>query len=648
MKELSFYPKVSEIVINPSEGAKSFCETFVYEPENIEEEKMGFLYLAGQIKNKIEDNQQSTVSQAAYFLNLIASYLSRSFYQKKSFTPKDALEKSLAEVNGLFVQQLDEGKLKRFKEINLFVALFIPSQNKICFSVSGRIEGFLWRKGQISSVIGNAEQKPNQLITEKPFKSIVEGQIMLGDKLIFSIPAITNKISSPKLKRLIDKLRYSDLGKIKDFLSVEEDESLAILILDIRPQKESVPLAKKIKPEAKYVTSPAPAKVSANIRKEKKKKIGVLMSVSLLSVALILRKKTFPFLKGESQKLSKWTSVLLKKVSKIQLNKFSLSHLKNISQRLSFRKETLNPLRRIPAKIYFQKRYLLFGISIVVLIIAGLILLHPRQKKAAPPSNPKEQIIRNPVPLLNLKLHTLSFAPLGVEVRDSNFIFFDKNSFYIFGRKTQKGNFLFPDLPSGDFLVSSVNIEGNQFYLSQKGKIISLDKNLKISRPKEVKGLSKEIISDGSSFENNLYLLTKSGKIIKYPHLNFDKPVIWLNKGKDMGQNLLSLSIDGSIYLLEKSGMIRKYTRGKLDNNFLITLKDLAHEGDKIFTSPQLKTLYVLSRSQNKIFIFNKEKQTLVKEISSPIWQDMINFFIAPDGKIIYLLNNLTLYQINI
>ena len=35
-----FYPKASEIVLNSAKNTESFCETFVYEPENIEEEKV--------------------------------------------------------------------------------------------------------------------------------------------------------------------------------------------------------------------------------------------------------------------------------------------------------------------------------------------------------------------------------------------------------------------------------------------------------------------------------------------------------------------------------------------------------------------------------------------------------------------------------
>ena len=89
-----YSPQVLEVVSNADNNKQSVCETFVYEPTNVEEEKLGYLYIVGEAVS----NEQNK-AQIVTFLNFIASKTSQIFYKRTNLSSKEAIERTLKDVN---------------------------------------------------------------------------------------------------------------------------------------------------------------------------------------------------------------------------------------------------------------------------------------------------------------------------------------------------------------------------------------------------------------------------------------------------------------------------------------------------------------------------------------------------------------------
>jgi len=151
------------------------------------------------------------------------------------------------------------------------------------------------------------------------------------------------------------------------------------------------------------------------------------------------------------------------------------------------------------------------------------------------------------------------------------------------------------------------------------------------------------------SFQSNLYFLdTKKGEIIKYPYpLNTgkDRPQIWLNAATEKITNAKSLTVDGSIWVLNDDNTIDRYYAGLFQENLKLDLFPFPKNFSKIYIWPALPYLYLLEPSQNRIIILSKQGE-IIKQFQSPRFDALVDFAVSGDGKKIYLLNGLKVYQI--
>ncbi len=624
-------PQVFEIVSNPNNNKQSVCETFVYEPTNIEEEKLGYLYVVGQVISN-EENK----SQIITFLNIIASKASQFFYRQADISAKEAIEKSLKQTNKDIKNRFQKSELDWLRGINLAIVSIVPQKQEIYFATIGKIQGLLWRRGRLTDIAQNFNDSEAQEADYQLFQSIANGNIETRDKFVFSVPYITNYVAKPKLKAIIDKIQYEPLESFKRNLNLSNNINLALIIINIGSLfKKAVQAPQEIK---ESITA------EAIIEKPKKKYIKIVL-LSVISFLALTSKKLYLLIKKANlSKKGKKIISCFEKLSKIKIK------TKIVLPKLSLERK----VQKIPSLLkrlsHLKKKYVLLGtiiMSIAILIII-LLSIHPQKEPASPVYSSAIAVINEPLPILDLKKHTLSLYAEGLAIKNNTIILFDKSSFYLFDLNTNKGSFILPEIDSSQRFLFQAKLNQGFAYLSPNGKIALFDDNLTDLTIKNIGGISQEKILDVSSFENNIYLLTESGKILKYSNLNFSENSLWLSKHEDFGKNFVSLSVDGSIYILEKSGLIYKYSSGKKVNDFLITVEGMAELGDRIYTQPEFKNLYLMSSSQNKIYIFNKETQELIKNISSPEWQNMTNFYITPDEKTIYLLDDLNVYRIDI
>jgi hypothetical protein len=159
---------------------------------------------------------------------------------------------------------------------------------------------------------------------------------------------------------------------------------------------------------------------------------------------------------------------------------------------------------------------------------------------------------------------------------------------------------------------------------------------------------------DFASFRGHLYFLDyksatlQGSQIIKYPYwenLKWGPGQLWLEKKENKALKAHSLAIDGSIWLLDKDSIYRYYT-GRLQEKIILEIFPKPKEFKKIFTSATLPYLYLLEPAQKRIIILDKKGQ-IIKQFQSQKFDHLLDFAISQDGKTIYLLNGLKVYQIN-
>ncbi|MGB4253853.1 MAG: hypothetical protein WBJ22_01925 [Minisyncoccales bacterium] len=113
---------------------------------------------------------------------------------------------------------------------------------------------------------------------------------------------------------------------------------------------------------------------------------------------------------------------------------------------------------------------------------------------------------------------------------------------------------------------------------------------------------------------------------------------LWFKERK-AGKEGVSVAIDGNIYLLQQNGIVKRFSAGALKEeiaspNVFPKIKNAT----KIFTSPNNNYLYILEPEEKRVIVTNK-KGELIVEYQSEKFEDLIDLWVTPQDKKIYLLS---------
>jgi hypothetical protein len=157
-----------------------------------------------------------------------------------------------------------------------------------------------------------------------------------------------------------------------------------------------------------------------------------------------------------------------------------------------------------------------------------------------------------------------------------------------------------------------------------------------------------------SSYRSHLYFLDiKNNSIIRYPFASespsqpWVTPESWLSPETKTAIDFKSMAVDGSIWILTKENAIERYHDGKIQETIDLEIFPYPKTFSKIFTSSQHPYLYLLEPVQKRVVILDKSGQT-IGQYQSEKFDNLLDFSVSEDGKTIWLLNGLTLYQIDI
>jgi len=155
--------KIFEFHFNPKKKKEIIFDSFIYEPENAYEQKLGNLYIISELKNTLPQNQR--------LLNKLAFSLKKSYYSI-TINPslESSLKRSLEEVNEFLQEQEDQGNISWLENLN--IAIFNLENLSINFTKMGKIKILLLRGQKIIDLSNELVTKIEKVPEEKTFSNI--------------------------------------------------------------------------------------------------------------------------------------------------------------------------------------------------------------------------------------------------------------------------------------------------------------------------------------------------------------------------------------------------------------------------------------------------------------------------------------------
>ena len=630
--------QIFELYFNPKLKEGQVFDSFVYEPQNIYEKKLGSLYVIGELQNVLPQTSprvRGPQKPETSLLNDLAKIIKRKYYTTSLEAPERALSESLKKANEFLSEEVKKDNVGWLGNLNFSV--FSLKDFKLTFTKTGNLKILLIRNGQIMDIGKNLDLQEIEPYPLKIFFNTVSGKLILDDILLVLSKEIFEFFYQQNILSKIAQLEIFDEKKLKEILPPSlftKDEGskvsgvcfISIVKKELQPIKrvERIRFQKQEKFSFSLVFSPIfkllrkiPA---ANFFKRFKPKFFRLDKVGNLLNKIWKGKKISPKLKPKSPKI----------VKGINLKQY----------------KPLPQIKKIIESRNTKKRLILVLILIFFLFLGFLIFQNTDKGK--------ENEIK------------VSLTEIQEKVNQAE-------SFLIIGNK-EKANSLFieawKEISPLTETKTSLKPDTVSLIQSIKENLENLNKLENIENPEEVLGLEyKKALTPllapenlmpfpepdfsfdlFASYFSNLYFLDKKTcKIIKYPYLgasNWGQPQIWKEPDAHCSEPK-SIAVDGSIWILNRNNSILRYHSGSFQEKINLDFFPLPEDISKIKTKPALPYLYLLEPIKKRIIIIGKDG-SIVKQFQSEKFDDLKDFAISENNKIIYLLNGLKVYQIKL
>lgn len=200
--------QIFELHFNPKLHEDRFFDSFIYEPENIYEKKLGSLYVVGELKNAFPQNSA--------LLDNLAKHIKRNYYTFSLKSPEKAISESLKKANDFLTQELKKENVSWLGNLN-FVVISIKDSGLI-FTKTGDIKVLLIRGGQIINIGKNLDFQEIEPYPLKIFFNIVSGKLIPDDIILVFTKEIYEFFIQKNLLGRITELESLSGKKIKEIL----------------------------------------------------------------------------------------------------------------------------------------------------------------------------------------------------------------------------------------------------------------------------------------------------------------------------------------------------------------------------------------------------------------------------------------------
>jgi len=615
-----------EFHFNPKIKEDYFFDSFVYEPENAYERKLGSLYLAGDLRNALPQNSK--------LLDNLAQVIKKNYYsfggqplQMGSAPIEKALSESLKKTNDFLAEEVKKENVSWLGNLN-FAVLSIKDLN-LTFTKTGNLKILLIRGGQIIDVGKNLNLQEIEPYPLKIFFNVVSGKLIQNDIIL----VLTKEVFDFFVQQnILDKISQAEgLNKTK---------------------------LKEILPSHLFTKKKGP-------------------KISGICFLAILKEKTIK----EKEFLRQGYGERIKEVIFQEKERFSFS-----SNLLSFVKKNLSGQIFLPLFRPFQKikkirlprpqnplKLLKNKIRKPKINLPRPILIKNQIKSI------KKKVILIIVLISLLSLGFLIFKEAGERKQKKIEISLDKiqekfdraEGFLIF-KEEQKANALFKEvwLEISNLPEKSISTDITDLKQSVEEELRNLNKLEEIENPQEASEPEKEKLftplappenltppaeSDFSfdlsaSYLSNLYFLDKKTcKIIKYSssgQSTWGLPKTWKESDEHCSEPK-SMAIDSSIWILNKDNSISRYHQGEYQETINLDLFPSLENITKIKVKTNIPYLYLLEPANKRVIITDRNGK-IVRQFQSEKFNNLKDFTVSDDGKTIWLLNDQKVYQIEL
>lgn len=200
--------QIFELHFNPKLKEEQIFDSFIYEPENIYERKLGSLYMVGEIQN--------TLLQNLNFLDTLAKVIKRNYYTLSLKSPERALSQGLKRVNDFLAEEVKKDNVSWLGNLN-FAVLSLKDFDLI-FTKTGNLKLLLIRAGQIIDIGKNLDLREIEPYPLKIFLSVVTGKLAQDDIILVLTKEVFDFFYQQNLLAKISQVENPDSKKIKEIL----------------------------------------------------------------------------------------------------------------------------------------------------------------------------------------------------------------------------------------------------------------------------------------------------------------------------------------------------------------------------------------------------------------------------------------------
>lgn len=678
-----------EFHFNPKAKEEVLLDSFVYEPENIYEKKLGSLYIVGELRNALPQNSK--------LLDQLASEIKKSYYQLSAQADAEkSFEQSLKKANEFLKKEERQENVSWLGNLNF--ALLSIKDSKLYFSKAGDVKILLGRGGRIIDISENVEQQEEKKYPLEIFSNLASGNLASQDKLLIltqetwrlfakkdlysEILGVFQKVQKPtkiygELKKVFNKYKrdFSDVSGAFLLIGLGiEAKKLAISPHQFifKPRLPKIPVVSSLAYLFKKLRTLF-SKIIEKLKSIKKPEVSVSESKEKL--------KTVPSsTKNRLSNLFKLPQIRLPRISLPPINtikKFSILILilviilgvgnyifehqkqKEINEAQKILDEATQKSEQAENSLIFkdQERANRLYQEAWEIVIP---LTEPQSPLTSEAQSLKQSIESNLFQLNNLE--KIDQPNLLFELTDQDFrakhLIYHNSKIYFIGNNSEAPPIYELSLPSKTL---------NTLSLDQKVDlgIQAADSLLFLSSPQTLYQLkwgeiyTKKItlpypdfkIRDWSKFGSNIYFLDSQNKeIIKYNIGSQSEEIegdLWLDPQTQQLKTSQDITIDGSIWVLNQDNTIDRYHAGEYQETFTLDFFPYPENISQIYTSPDLFNIYLLEPSSNRLIIIDKTAQ-VVRQFQSNQFDDLKDFEVTESGNTIYLLNNSKVYQIEL
>jgi hypothetical protein len=248
-------------IVYCQDDEKSFGDIFVYEPENVEEQNLGNLFIVGELKDLPRNS--------SYIVNLLASKIKKEFYSDTKRTAEESLEAALSQANKTLSEIADSGSGEYVGRLSMICGTY--RGNKFYLSQVGKIRSLLIRNGEILDIM--KEESGAAVSPKRVFNNIASGELATGDMVIFATSGLFNVFSLEKLRQLGSSSALDDFSSnLQEEIEKEDNEIVSALIMKIEGEKKSGMNRVKIAPEKEIEEIKTPEETFDNMQVEEDEK----------------------------------------------------------------------------------------------------------------------------------------------------------------------------------------------------------------------------------------------------------------------------------------------------------------------------------------------------------------------------------------